>query len=901
MAAFFIVYFTLGSTATFFTDYEWFNINKGLDIFWVLFITKFNVSIIFGIIFVALFALNFLLIRVLGGKGRIFTTNILDRLRLPVLGSPRRALFIILALGVIVVGIIMGSAASAYWKEYLMYTNGVPFEGFPKDPIFGLDLSFFVFSLPFYKFLYHWLMSALLIVTVFSVIFHFLNGGIFFGNTRIELSLFSRAHISILLGLLVILFGFSYRLEAYDLLFSKIGKFYGAGYTAVNANLLAYNVAMALSFIAAGLLFFNVFKRSFKLPLIVMAALIPAYILIGTVYPSLQQRFVVDPNELEKEKPFISHNIKFTRLGYDIDRVKEIPFANKKNLTYQDIRKNKNTIENIRLWDWRPLKQTYKQLQELKPYYFFNDIDVDRYTLEGRKIAVNLSARELSIDRLPGNSKTWQNSHLIYTHGYGAVLSRVDKVTTEGQPEMLIYDIPPKMDIPIDLDRPEIYYGEHKNEYVITGTDIKPGEFDYPSGDDNKYTTYAGKGGTRINSFFKRLLFAISFKDINLLISDSISNKSRILYKRNVSKMVSTLTPFLDIDDDPYLVISEGKLFWVIDAFTTSKQFPYSTPYRAGNRGAYKFNYVRNSVKITVDAYNGTMNYYMADTKDPIIKAYDKMFPGFFKKLESMPKDLQTHIRYPNALFQVQSKMLLDYHMTDPNVFYNKEDAWHFPKQIYESREEYVRSYYLVTNLPDEKQDEFILIMPFTPYKKNNMISFLVAKCDMPNYGELKLYTLPKEKLSYGPLQIEARIDQDPEISKQLTLWSQKGSSVIRGNMLAIPIEESILYIEPLYLKAESSEMPELKRVIVSFADKIIMEKDLASAIEKIFYKGAYTMSSEENQAGTYSERLKDLAGKALRHYGRAEQSLRTGNWKQYGEELKQLKELLTIMKTMKQ
>ncbi len=897
LVAFFILYFTLGSSSTFYTDYEWFNVNQGLHIFWVLFFTKFNVSVIFALVFIALFFLNFLLIRALGGKGRIFTSKILNRLQLPILGSPKRALFILLAIGVIITGILMGSAASAFWKEYLMFTNGVPFEGFPKDPIFNLDIGFYVFSLPFYRFLYGWLMSSLIIVTLFSITFHFLNGGIFFGNNRLELSLFSRAHISTLLALLVALYGIGYRLEAYELLFSKIGKFYGAGYTAVNANLLAYNVATILSFIAAALLFFNIFKRSFKLPIIVMAALLPAYILIGTIYPALQQRFIVDPNELEKEKPFIKHNIKYTRIGYDINRIKEIPFAATKNLTYRDIQNNRNVIENIRLWDWRPLKQTYRQLQELKPYYYFNDVDVDRYTVKGKKIAVNLSARELSIKNLSRNSQTWQNTHLIYTHGYGAVLSRVDKVTSEGQPEMLIYDIPPKKDIDIALDRPEIYYGEHNNGYIITNTDIKPGEFDYPSGDENKYTTYKGTGGTSLDSFFKRLLFAISFKDINLIISDTITSKSRMLYRRNIIDMLKTYTPFLDLDDDPYLVLSEGKMYWIVDAFTSTDQFPYSAPIMINRK---KVNYIRNSVKIIIDAYNGKMNYYISDKRDPIIQAYAKMFPGIFKPLEEMPKDLQMHIRYPDTLFDVQSHILLRYHMQDPNVFYNNEDAWHFPRQIYESSEETVKSYYLVTNLPDEKKTEFINIIPFTPYKKNNMIAFLVAKCDMPSYGELKLYTLPKDKLTYGPLQIEARINQTPEISRQLTLWSQKGSSVIRGNMLAIPIEESILYIEPLYLKAESSEMPELRRVIVSFDDKIVMEKNLATAIEKIFYKGGYTAEDESRQTGTARERLKELAGRALNHYEMAETAMRRGDWKTYGDQLKQLKEILTIMRRVR-
>ncbi|HRZ28345.1 MAG TPA: UPF0182 family protein [Spirochaetota bacterium] len=887
-------YIVISLTADFYADYQWFNVNRGVSVFWVLFMTKFEVQGMFSLAFIALFSLNFLLIRIMGGKGRIFTNNILDRLRVPVFGSPRKALLLILAGSVVLTGFIMGGAASAYWREYLMFSNAVPFQGMPADPVFGRDIGFYVFQLPFYSFLYTWLMTALIIITLFSVFFHVINGGILWSGNRIEFSLFARAHISSLLASVVILYGFGYRLKAYDLLYSRIGKIFGAGYTAIHANLTAYNVAMALSFIAGALLLFNIFKRSFRLPLFVLVALFPAYFILGTMYPSIQQRFVVEPNELDKETPYIRHNIAFTRLAYGIDRVREIPFANNRDLTYRDITKNRNTLENVRLWDWRPLRQTYKQIQELKPYYFFNDVDIDRYVIDKRKIAVNLSARELDLSRLSQNSQTWQNKHLIYTHGYGLVLSRVDKITEEGLPEMLIYDIPPRSEIDIKPARPEIYYGEHRNDYVLTGTTIQPGEFDYPSGEENKYTTYAGTGGVPLDSAMRRIFFAAAFQDINILISGNIGDKSRVLYRRNIMEMVRTFSPFLSFDDDPYLVISGGRLFWVIDAYTTTDRFPYSTPVNVGEK---KINYVRNSVKIIIDAYNGAMDYYIADANDPIIRAYALIFPGVFRNLAEMPEDLKTHIRYPENLFTVQSTILTKYHMTDPNVFYNNEDAWDIPRHVYDNREQPVEGTYLVTKLPDESRSEFILILPFTPLQKNNMIGFLTAKCDMPDYGELKLYILPKEKLSYGPLQMEARIDQDPEISKQLTLWNQKGSEVIRGGMLTIPVEESILYIQPLYLRAKSSEMPELKRVIVSFADRIAMENDLASALESLFSRsGAADFHSDESA----DEQLRALAGRAYSHYQRAENSLRAGKWKDYGEEMEKLRSVLEHMGRIK-
>ncbi len=894
ITVFIMVYALISFSSGFYADLEWFRIYKGLNIFWVLFFTKFNVHILFGLIFIGIFSFNFLLIRMLGGKGRIFANNILNRLQLPVLGSPKRALFIVLAISVVAAGFMMGGAASSFWKEYMMFTNAVPFTGFPKDPIFGQDLGLYVFKLPFLQFLYGWLMSALVITALFSVVFHVVNGGILFKNAKLEFSLFARAHISTLLAMIVFLYGLGYKLDAYGLLFSKIGKFYGAGYTAIHANLLAYNAAMVISFIASALFLFNIFKRSFKLPLILLVAIIPVYFILGRVFPGMQQRFIVEPNEFGKEKPYIEHNIKYTRLAYDIERVREMPFANKQNLTYQDIVKNRNTLENVRLWDWRPLKQTYKQLQELKPYYFFNDVDVDRYVIKNRKSAVNVSARELSIDRLGKNSQTWQNKHLLYTHGYGVVLSRVDKITSEGQPEMLIYDIPPKFGVDIPIDRPEIYFGEHNNSYIITNTSMK--EFDYPYGDENKFAVYSGTGGVKLDSIFKRILFAAAFKDINILISGTIDSKSRIHYRRNIMEMVQEFTPFLDFDTDPYMVISDKKLYWVIDAYTTSDQFPYSTPISIGKR---KINYVRNSVKIVIDAYNGSMDYYVSDEKDPIIKVYQNIFPGIFKKMSSMPADLKEHLRYPESYFTIQARTLLRYHMTNPNVFYNNEDAWHIARQVFENKEEPVQSYYLVTKLPDEKRDEFISIIPFTPFKKDNMIAFLTAKCDMPDYGELKLYLLPKDKLSYGPLQVEARINQNPEISKQLTLWSQKGSSIIRGNMLAIPIEESILFIEPLYLKAESSEMPELKRVIVAFSDKIVMEKDLPAALERLF-SGSTFIDAGSLTEGSLETRLRDLAVRAMNHYNQADASMREGNWTKYGEHINMLKEILERMNSLR-
>lgn len=894
----FVVYYSLSSMAEFYAEYKWFDSYSQANVFWTLFYGKFFVAAIFFIIFVALFALNFLLIRVIGGSGRIFSRNILDRLHMPLFGTPRRALGILLGLGVAVLGFFMALAASAYWQEFLLYLNGVSFSNMPPDPVFNKDIGFYVFSLPFYSFAYHWLMVSLIIILVFSALFHLANGGIFFQQGRLELSLFARAHLSTIAAFVVILHGIGYRLSAYGILFNERARFFGAGYADVNAKLMAYNICMVLSFIAAGLLLFNIVKKSFKLPVLVLIALIPANFIFGTIYPSVQQRFAVDPNELDRETPYITHNIRYTRLAFGLDKIEEREFANDAQLTYRDILNNKNTLENIRLWDWRPLKSTYKQLQELKPYYFFNDVDVDRYILSGRKIAINLSARELVSQNLGRQSKTWQNQHLIYTHGYGVVMSRVDKVTAEGMPEFLVYDIPPKTNIGIKIERPEIYYGEHKNPYVIVNTTISPGEFDYPFGTDNKYTRYQGKGGVPLGNFFSKLMYTLAFGNINILISDNVTHESRILYNRNIAEMVRMLTPFIDFDDDPYLVVSNGKLYWIIDGYTSTDRFPYAAPIRL--QDGRTINYIRNSVKVIIDAYDGSMQYYLSDPNDPIILTYSRMFPGLLKPLEDMPEGLKEHLRYPEDLFNIQSSVLLRYHMTNVNVFYNNEDMWALAKQIYEDREELVHSYYLVTKLPNEERSEFLLTIPFTPLRRDNMISFLVAKCDMPHYGKMILYSLPKDKLNYGPMQIEARINQDPEISKQLTLWSQRGSSVIRGNMLVIPVEKSLLMIEPLYLKAENSEMPELRRVFVSFSDKVVMEENLEQALESIF-SGKRSWKAGGEMPGGKGESLESYARKAYYHFIQAEKFQREGNWAKYGEELQNLKEILAIMKEKKE
>ncbi len=698
-----------------------------------------------------------------------------------------------------------------------------------------------------------------------------------------------KIHLSILIGILLILKSAEYWLNTFKILYSTRGIIFGAGYTDVHANLLALRILTFLALACAVLFFITARKQDLKLPIVGLAVLLGVSALMGTVYPEIVQRAVVLPNEGTKETPYISNNIKYTRMAYGLNDIKEEEFPVKEEISLEDIEKNEETINNIRLWDWRPIKQTLKQIQAIRLYYDFNSVDVDRYHFNGNYQQVMISPRELDKDKIPEKARTWVNEVLTYTHGYGVVVNPVNKISGEGLPEMLIKDIPPVSSVNIAITRPEIYYGEITKGYVIVKTKAK--EFDYPKGDENVYSTYAGNGGMLISSLWRRILFSIKYSNPQILLTTNFTPESRIMIYRTIQERVKKIAPFLSYDKDPYMVISkEGKLFWIQDAYSISSNYPYSTPLMGS------FNYIRNSVKIIIDAYNGTMDFYIVDQKDPLIKVYANIFPQLFKNFDQMPEDLKEHIRYPKDLFQVQAELYSTYHMLDPDVFYNKEDYWNTPNEIYAENEIRMEPYYIVTKLPGHDREEFILMTPFTPSTKNNMIAWLAAKNDQPEYGELVVYKFPKEKLIFGPMQIEARIDQDSEISQQLTLWGQKGSTVIRGNLLVIPIEESIIYVEPLYLRAETGEIPELKRVIISNGTDVVIGENLEEALEKLFvgtYKVEKTVISGEEKT------LKDLIREASEYYQNAQKYSQEGNWSSYGEELNKLEQTLKLLEQM--
>jgi uncharacterized membrane protein (UPF0182 family) len=692
----------------------------------------------------------------------------------------------------------------------------------------------------------------------------------------------------ILVALLFVVKSAGYWLDAFHLVYSSRGAAFGASYTDVYANLPALRLLALLSLAAAVLSVTQIYRPGFRYIILGAGALIIVHLVGLNLYPSLLQRFRVVPNEVDAERPFIERNIKFTRLAYGLDKIENTEFPAEEQLTAAHLERSDSTIKNIRLWEHRPLLATYAQLQEIRTYYKFVDVDNDRYHINGTYRQIMLSARELSHAHLP--SRIWINEHLTYTHGYGVVFGPVNQVTPEGLPEFFIKDIPPASSDSLKITRPEIYYGELANDYVFTKTTAS--ELDYPSGDQNIYTTYEGRAGVTLGSFWRKLLFSAHYATLRILLSEDITRDSRILYHRQIQERVNKIAPFITFDRDAYLVIAQGgRLFWIIDGYTTSDRFPYSEPMQRGGT-----NYIRNSVKAVVDAYNGTVDFYVSDVTDPIALAYGRIFPDLFKPIEKMPEDLRSHIRYPQDLFGIQAHMYATYHMQDPQVFYNKEDLLSIPRRSVGGTEREMEPYYTIMRLPGETKEEFVLLLPFTPNKRDNMRAWLAARSDPPHYGKLIALDFPKAKLVYGPKQIDARIDQDAFLSQQLSLWGQRGAQVIRGSMLAIPIEKSLLYVQPLYLAAEKGSLPELKRVIVAFGNQIAMEETLEQSLQRIF--GGKPAPTPVQPVGPVESPKADgdLARQALERFQRAQELLRDGNWAGYGDELKKVETLLREM-----
>ena len=764
----------------------------------------------------------------------------------------------------LILSVIMGLAAAAEWDDVLRFLHRMPFG--VADPVFGQDVGFYMFTLPLVEAFQSWLFWAVLLagaasgalyaVSLYAVDPSYEHAGFHLNNRARAM----RTHLLVLGAVLALLVAAGVWIGTYDLLIARHERIVGANFTDLHARLPAARIQAATAVLVALLCLVTVFRRSY-VPLVMGVVLFFAVLVVGRgALPALVQRLQVDPAELAQETPYLAQNIRFTRMAYGLQSIAEQTFPAEEAVTPQDVDANRQTINNVRLWDHRPLKDTYNQVQSIRPYYAFDDIDVDRYTVDGQYRQVMLSARELLPGRLGAQAQTWVNRRLQYTHGYGAAMSPVNEVSREGLPSFFLQDLPPSGKLPVT--RPEVYYGEQTPSYVIVNTRTQ--EFDYPKGEQSAFSTYEGHGGVQIGPLWQRAALAWYFGDFNILVSTYLQPDSKVLFRRDIKDRVTRLAPFLKLDQDPYLVVVDGKLMWMLDGYTTADRFPYAqrtltlpgtvAPLSAATAAATTttgapdqpvifrrdaLNYVRNSAKIVVDAYDGSVAVYLADPTDPVVQVYAGIFPDVFRPLSDMPASLRAHLRYPEDLFTAQSQILRVYHVQDPQVFYNGEDVWGTAMESLGDRRVAVEPYYVIMRLPGQTDEEFLLMLPFTPASRDNMVSWLAARSDGAEYGKLLLYKFPRDRLVYGPAQIDARIDQDPTISGQLTLWNQQGSRVIRGNLLVIPIANSTLYVKPLYLQSENSRLPELKRVVVATGNRLAMEASLDEVLDRLFGSGA--------------------------------------------------------------
>lgn len=806
-------------------------------------------------------------------------------------------------------GLIAGFAMGSGWMKVLQFFSSESFGW--KDPVFGLDASFYVFRLPLLEVLYRGAMQLILTAAAISAASYLIaslkaekpryesqetfgarrRGPIRVYFTQLEAG--RKKHLALLALAAVMLRACGYLLEMYKLVYSPRGVAFGASYADLYGTLPGLKVMIGLCVAAAVAVACSFLKgKSFKPAIAAAAILVVGAFLTGTAYPALVQQWYVEPNELAAEERFIKYNIQATRYGFDLGKIQEKDFVSDGDITAEDLAANAGTVENIRLWDWQPLLSTLSQLQEMRLYYSFNDVDIDRYEVDGPVRQVMLTARELDVDSLPQEAQTWINRHLKYTHGYGLVISPVNESTAEGLPTYLLKDIPPQGSSEFAIGRPEIYFGELTGDYSIV--DTKADEFDYPMGEQNAETRWQGQGGVSVGGFFRKLAFAYRLGTVKLLLSADLTPESRVLYRRQISERLSSLAPFLRFDQDPYLVICEGRLKWVADAYTYTRDFPFSEPLQERGEWSRGPNYMRNSVKAVVDAYEGTVDFYIIDLSDPMIAMYSRIFPGLFKDADLMPDEIRAHFRYPEDLFMVQARKYAVYHMEDPAVFYNKEDLWSIPFEVFGSGTAEVSPYYVNMALPDDREggQRFLIMIPFTPSKKNNIVSWMAGLCDDEDYGKAVIYKFSKQRIFYGPMQIESQIDQDSEVSKLFALWNQKGSSVIRGNLLVYPMDHSVLYIEPVFLAAERSQLPQLKLVLCSDGTRIAQGSTLAGSLRNLVGEPDVSIP----QAMLHGKEAAWLAKEAERLLELAAERMRSGDWAGYGEAQEELGKLIRAL-----
>ena len=849
--------------------------------------------------------------------------------------------------------IVAGGSASAGWQTFLLYFKQSPFGA--KDAVFGHDIAFYVFSLPMWQAVQTFIFGALVVALVFAAIVHLIMGGIDYKTTapgagkqgaghedaeapspfaraqraaapnipQVDIRLGGRAvaHLSAILAAIFVVVGVGQLFRGWGLLYSTAGAIYGAGYTDVHIRLPLTRVTMVIAFAIAAVLIWNVWRRRQWWPAVLVVWVVAVIVLRGLV-PAVYQSLIVNPNQLTKEREYIARNLAATRTAYNLNQITQQPLSPKTPLTPSKLVANQATLNNIRLWDPDTLVANYKQQQELQPYYSFLDADVDRYTVNGVYTQTMLSARELNIAGLPASSQSWVNQHITYTHGFGVAMSAVNQVTKDGSPDFLVQDIPPVWAPGLDIKQPRIYYGERGTGYSLVKTKDK--EFDYPGPNNtDEYTTYTGSGGIPISPLLNRLAFSAQYGTVKFFFTSALESQSRIIIRNDLSTRIHDAAPFLTLDQDPYMVIADGRLWWIQDAYTTTARYPYSTPQNG-------INYIRNSVKIVVDAYNGTMKFYVFDPRDPLIKTYEAAYPSLFTPASQMPQTLLQHVRYPEDLFTTQAGVYSTYHVDNPDVLYNKGDQWSIPTNVSLSGAGPIAPYYVMMKLPGSTKEEFVLMLPFVPNTRQNMISWLGARSDEPQYGKSLNYLFSKSSLVYGPSQVEAAINQNPDISSQRTLWGQQGSRVIMGNLLVVPIEDSLLYVQPLYLESTQTQIPQLQRVIVFYrapataangnnaSQYVAMEPTLAGALTAAFGQSVSAGSTQgggtsggagttgtggatgAGTGGTLNQQARDIIAQAGRQFDAAQKALQAGDFAGYGRQIKALQRSLRELQSLK-
>lgn len=883
----FLGLFSVGKIVNFIVNIEWFKEVGYLSIYFTKIVAVFKLMI-------PMFLISFIGIWIYYKSLRLSIIKFKKVVEVNARKSiiERKVFFII---NTIISFIISYVFASTYWYRILQFTNSVKFN--IKDPIFNFDVSFYVFKLPLIESIYAEIVILLIFLIIVTLITYFMlsardriysrkNFKNKFSNVSIfnnGLTRFAGKQLAIVSFLIMICVSLGYILKSINLVYSNRGVAFGASYTDTHITLLFYKVIVVVAFIAAIIIFWSVITSKGKLILMSISVIVSLIVIEGFVSNGVQN-FLVKSNEKTLEQPYIKYDIDYTRKAFNIDNIDAKPFEVKENLTEENIKDNKDTIDNIRINSVKPALEFYNQVQNIRYYYTFSDINVDRYNINGKISQVFVASREINSKSLEPN--TWQNRHLVYTHGYGVVMSKVNTVTSEGQPDFLIKNIPPENSSNIKLKDPRIYFGEKTGDYAVVNTKIS--EFDYPKGGNNQTNNYNGPAGIKM-TLLNRIFFAANKKDLNFILSRDITNESKILINRNIVDRTKKIAPFLKYDSDPYIIISNGKLYWILDAYTTSDRYPFSQPQD-------NINYIRNSVKVVIDASDGTTNFYMMDKNDPIILSYSKIFPGLFKDLGTLSDDIKQHFRYPEDLFKIQCSVLGKYHMTDPGVFYNGEDLWEVAKnqkQI-DGEKDTMESPYVVMKLPNEKSEEMILLQYFNMKNKDNMVALFGARMDKDNYGKMVLYKFPPEKTIYSPYLFKQKINQDTTISQELALWNKNGSQVQFGDTMIVPINNSLLYIEPMYLRASGkSSIPEMKRVIVSYGDKIILSENVEAALQQVFNYKNENKNDESSNNKTPENTTKNMQdiNTVKELYDKAVEAQKSGDWAKYGEYIKQLGE----------